>query len=283
MSDRVTAVGEIVRSHLSNGENTQTATNGNTYTGTVRIARAANCATLVANCLDLAVNRDSVVITSNPPVPPSLLTWVPGVGAAPGRWEMIRVAGNTVEPTWDATSRASYNSWMRNGETGARRLDLPIVDVTAGTTPIDLIRRPRAGDLDRPGHAVRRALLPPGERARPPVGHRGGNHRPADRHGDAAGGPVDPDGQRGLHRRCADRHERQRRRRPSAAEHAARYRVHQDRAPVAGGGVGRRDDARPEPRHRRAQPVERRPQHSGHEPVPGRAVPQRHHPYPAAS
>jgi hypothetical protein len=40
---------------------------------------------------------------------------------------------------------------MRNGETGARRLDLPIVDVTAGTTPIDLIRRPRAGDPIGPG------------------------------------------------------------------------------------------------------------------------------------
>jgi hypothetical protein len=153
MSDRVTAVGEIVRSHLSNGENTQVATNGSTYTGTVRIARAANCATLAANCRDLAVAEDSVRITSNPPVPPSLLTWVPGVPPAPGRWEMRRVAGNTVDPAWDGISRVSYNSWMRNGETGARRLDLPIVDVSAGTTPIDLIRRPRPGDATGPGTA----------------------------------------------------------------------------------------------------------------------------------
>ena len=60
MSDRVTAVGDIVRSHLSNGENTQVATNGTSYPGTVRVARAANCATLVANCRDLAVTEDSV-------------------------------------------------------------------------------------------------------------------------------------------------------------------------------------------------------------------------------
>ena len=153
MSDRVTAVGDIVRSHLSNGENTQVATNGTSYLGTVRIARAANCATLVANCRDLAVAEDSVRITTNPPVPPSLLTWVdPDAGGPqPGRWEMIRVAGNTVDPAWDGISRASYNSWMRNGETGARRLDLPIVDANAGTTPVDLIRRPRAGDPTGPG------------------------------------------------------------------------------------------------------------------------------------
>ena len=146
MSDRVTAVGDVVRSHMSNGEDTQVSTNGNVYTGTVRIAKAANCATIVANCRDLAVAEDSVRITSNPPVPPSLLTWIPGVGGAPGRFDMVRRAGNTVDPAWDGISRGLYNSWLRNGETGARRLDLPIVDVTAGTTPIDLIRRPRAGD-----------------------------------------------------------------------------------------------------------------------------------------
>jgi hypothetical protein len=151
MSDRVTVVGEVVRSHLSNGEGTQVVTNGTSYPGTVRISRAANCATIAANCRALAVNEDSVRITAAPPVPPSLLTWIPGVGGAPGRFEMVRVAGNTVEPTWDNTSRVLYNSWLRNGETGARRLDLPIVDVSAGTTPIDLIRRPRAGDPTGPG------------------------------------------------------------------------------------------------------------------------------------
>jgi len=151
LSDRVTAVGDIVRSHLSNGEDTQVTTNGTNYPGTVRVARAADCATIPLNCRDMAVAEDSVRITANPPVPPSLLTWVPGVGAAPGRFEMIRRAGNTLDPNWDGISRGTYNSWMRNGDTGARRLDLPIVDVTAGTTPIDLIRRPRPGDPTGPG------------------------------------------------------------------------------------------------------------------------------------
>ncbi len=43
-------------------------------------------------------------------------------------------------------SRAQYNSWIRNGATGARRLDLPIVDTSAGTSPIDLIRRARPNE-----------------------------------------------------------------------------------------------------------------------------------------
>jgi hypothetical protein len=143
LTDRVTAVGDIVRTHLSNGELTGAGTN---YPGTVTVARATNCATIPANCRNLATTEDSVRITSNPPVPPSLLTWVPGVVPAPGRWEMQRVAGNTLDPAWDGISRGLYNSFIRNGDTGARRLDLPIVDVSAGTTPIDLIKRPRAGD-----------------------------------------------------------------------------------------------------------------------------------------
>jgi len=151
LSDHVTAVGDVVRSHMSNGEDTQVTTNGTSYPGIVRVAKAANCATLVANCRDLAVAEDSVQLNATPKVPPSVLTWIPGVAGAPGRWAMVRRAGNTLDPAWDNTSRALYNSWMRNGDTGARRLDLPIVDVTAGTTPIDLIRRPRPGDPIGPG------------------------------------------------------------------------------------------------------------------------------------
>ena len=88
LSDRVTAVGEIVRSHLSNGMPTG---GGTGYPGRVTVATAADCATIPANCRDLAIAEDSVDITSNPPVPPSLLTWVDpdGVGGpTPGRWEM---------------------------------------------------------------------------------------------------------------------------------------------------------------------------------------------------
>ena len=48
------------------------------------------------------------------------------------------------EPTWTNISMGSYNGWIRNGRTGARRLDLPIV--SDGATPADLIRRPPVGE-----------------------------------------------------------------------------------------------------------------------------------------
>ena len=48
------------------------------------------------------------------------------------------------EPTWTNISTGTYNSWIRNGRTGARRLDLPIV--SDGAAPVDLIRRPPAGE-----------------------------------------------------------------------------------------------------------------------------------------
>ena len=48
------------------------------------------------------------------------------------------------EPTWHTTSLSTYNSWIRNGRTGARPLNLALITV-GGTNP-DLIRRPAAGD-----------------------------------------------------------------------------------------------------------------------------------------
>jgi len=43
-------------------------------------------------------------------------------------------------PSWQTISKTLYNSWVRNGATGARRLDLPLIAV-GGSNP-DLIRRP---------------------------------------------------------------------------------------------------------------------------------------------
>jgi hypothetical protein len=149
MSDRITAVGEVVREYLSNGQDLGTSIGGGgTYNGTVRIARASNCPAILANCRNLLSTEDSVNMTAAPPVPPSVPVWVVG---PPSRWEMQLRAPTTAWNGWDNISRAQYNSWIRNGATGARRLDLPIVDATAGTTPIDLIRRPMAGDPTGPG------------------------------------------------------------------------------------------------------------------------------------
>ena len=199
-----------------------------------------------ANCRDLLATEDSVDHVA-PPVPPSLLTWVPR-GAAPGRWEMQLVAGTRPGAGWDNISRALYNSWIRNGATGARRLDLPIVDVSAGThadRPDPPAARRRAR---RTRHAVRAALLPAGQRcaillsdtaaeitnlptrrrATPPVdlatlvpGATAGYDIAdcaADRASDGAAG----------YRRVA-------------GGTPLRHRLHQDRAPAPAGVVGRRD------------------------------------------
>ncbi|MDH4067007.1 MAG: hypothetical protein OEW19_21615, partial [Acidobacteriota bacterium] len=109
LQDRVTAVGEVVRNRLSNGVVS--------HTGTVRVARAPGCpaAPTAANgsCFILGNGQGSVV-------------------------DSLGSADN--EPTWTNVSVGTSNGWLRNGRTGARRLDLPIV--ADGASPVDLIRRP---------------------------------------------------------------------------------------------------------------------------------------------
>ncbi len=110
LSDRITAVGEIIRTNLSNGW----ATNAN-YTGTVRVPT-----TIMANPVNnlyraLARTEGSLVGTA---------------GSAP----------NVGPPTWTDLSVGTYTSNIRNGLTGAKRLDLPLV--SQGAVPVDLIRRP---------------------------------------------------------------------------------------------------------------------------------------------
>jgi hypothetical protein len=102
LADRVTAVGEIIRTHLSNGwDNT-----GN-YNGTVRAITAPGA------YRNLAMDEGSLVGT---------------LGSARN------------EPKWTNLSTGNYNHNIMTGNTGARRLDLPITQL--GATPIDLIRRP---------------------------------------------------------------------------------------------------------------------------------------------
>ncbi len=114
LQDRVTAVGEIIRTHLANG------TTG-THTATVRVARASGCpaapAAATAACRNLADTEGSLV---------------GNVGSAQN------------EPAWTNLSMGTYNGWLRNGRTGARRLDLPVV--SDGARPVDLIRRPPPGE-----------------------------------------------------------------------------------------------------------------------------------------
>jgi hypothetical protein len=101
INDRVTAVGEIVRGNLANGVSTGVA-----HSGPVNL--------LVSGGLtrDLQETEGSVV-------------GMPGSAVN--------------EPLWTNLSIGTYNGNVRNGRTGARRLDLPLVSL--GATPIDLIRR----------------------------------------------------------------------------------------------------------------------------------------------
>ncbi len=114
LRDRVTAVGEVIRTHLSNGVT-------GTHNGNVRVARATGCpaapAAANANCFALAGNQGSLVAN---------------LGSAEN------------EPTWTNVSVGTSNGWLRNGRTGARRLDLPIV--SDGASPVDLLRRPPIGE-----------------------------------------------------------------------------------------------------------------------------------------
>lgn len=112
LSDRVTSVGEIIRTNLSNGWDTNT-----NYTGTV-LARRVSTGNCPLSCRALARNEGSLEGT---------------VGSAQN------------EPEWFNLSTTTYNSNIMNGRTGARRLDLPVA--MFGDGPIDLIRRP-ADDED---------------------------------------------------------------------------------------------------------------------------------------
>ena len=114
LQDRVSAVGEIIREDLANGMAS--------HFGTVRMALAAGCpaapAAANASCRNLGQTEGSVV---------------DGPGSAFN------------EPTWTNLSTGTYNGWIRNGRTGARRLDLPLV--SDGARPVDLIRRAPAGEV----------------------------------------------------------------------------------------------------------------------------------------
>lgn len=108
LSDRITALGEVVRTNLSNGWDTN-----NNYMGNVRVI------TVPGSYRNLARSEGSLVGT---------------IGSA---WN---------EPTWTNLSIGTYNGNIRNGRTGARRLDLPLV--RDGAQPIDIIRRPNPAAPD---------------------------------------------------------------------------------------------------------------------------------------
>jgi hypothetical protein len=104
--DRITAVGQVVRAELENG-NTITSSG---HTGTVSVPTVIG-----TSYRNLAANEGSV-------------SGGPGSAAVGG---------------WKSLSEDTYKTNIRNTMTGAKRLDLPLV--SQGAVPIDLIRRPVVG------------------------------------------------------------------------------------------------------------------------------------------
>ncbi len=102
INNKVTAVKEVIRKRLQNNVLTSVQHNG-----TVSIATSSTA------FRSLAVTEGSVV---------------DGVNSALN------------DPTWHNVSLTSYNSYIRNGRTGAKALNLPLLTV-GGSNP-DLIRRP---------------------------------------------------------------------------------------------------------------------------------------------
>jgi hypothetical protein len=106
LADRVTSVGEIIRTNLANGNLSATQ-----HGGTVRAITAPNA------FRDLAMAEGSLV-------------------GAPGS------AQN--EPTWTNLSTGTYNHNIMTGRTGAKPLVLPITSF--GGQPIGLIQRPAVNE-----------------------------------------------------------------------------------------------------------------------------------------
>src|SRR5271168_314717 len=119
LGDKVTAVGEVIRTNLSNGWGT--ATN---YTGTVNVLTAPG------SYRSLATTEGSLLGT----------------------------IGSGANPNWQNLSISTYHGYLRDGDidpptytgtnsTGATTLNLEIATPAIGGSPIDLIRRPVGNEL----------------------------------------------------------------------------------------------------------------------------------------
>lgn len=114
LADKVTAVGQVIRTNLANG----LPVPGN-YDGTVNVDTVPN-----TSFRALATNEGS-------DVGPSV------VGA---------VDPTPNNPPWNGLSIGTYNGDIRNGATGAQTLTLTIATPAIGGNPIDMIRRPLPGE-----------------------------------------------------------------------------------------------------------------------------------------
>ena len=134
ITDRITAVKDVIRTHLPNGLLT---TNG--YEGTVRIPTLI--ANLPANNLYRNLLRTEGSITGT--VPP------------------VQVPVAPDNDVWVGLSQGTYLNNIRNGDTGAKLLSLPLVadldnSGAPDAEPIELIRRPGQGSNENAGTTAQR-------------------------------------------------------------------------------------------------------------------------------
>ncbi len=153
LRDVFTAVGEIVRTHLANGLPISTSGHRGyvavaTTSATNPVFQCLSCGPMGGNCGTTrgarcaanpnATQEGSVNVAT---VPPSTLQMVSSLPT------MVLATGNTAnEPRWTSVSTGTLSNRIRNGRTGARRLDLPLV--SDGALPVDLIRRPSIATPD---------------------------------------------------------------------------------------------------------------------------------------
>jgi hypothetical protein len=134
IADRITAFKDIIRTHLPNGLVTTAG-----YEGNVRIP--TTIATNPVNNIyrNLARSEGSLVGT----IPPA------------------QVPISADNPGWVKLSQGTYLNNIRNGDTGAKKLDLPLVadldaDGNPDAAPIELIRRPAQGSNENTGTPAQR-------------------------------------------------------------------------------------------------------------------------------
>jgi len=117
-TDKIAAVGQVIMDQLENGHPTSAGYTGTSYVpnagGGCPAAPGAGPAT---NCLALGAG--------------SWTGGFPPTGAA--------------NPAWTGISKSTFNGFIENGLTGAKKLQLPFVQ-NSNVGAIDIIRRPQAGD-----------------------------------------------------------------------------------------------------------------------------------------
>jgi hypothetical protein len=119
---KIRAAGDVVRDQLANGANTL----AQGRTGNVLIPTApSGCDAGTPACRNLQVAPDEGSSIAGPTPPYG------GTGAA--------------NPGWSSLSSSTYNGMILSGTTGAKPLTLPFVQ--PGVGPIEIIRRPLAGEF----------------------------------------------------------------------------------------------------------------------------------------